>query len=352
MSTVLGKRKSDDESLMMDDESLMMDDGPLTKRKSSPDDQQFLKYASDATRARYNAANPKGKDAILRNVANKYRPALEEWEAIKLTSEFQKFNIDTNASMSGGKSRKYRGGVPPAPPAPAPAKTNVSTPVANTLETVISDAQRLWLSGAAALGTPGNVAATLTSVAIGIANPAAAAGMFTLANRLVGVAYGLVTPTTFTLTVLITLLYRNFGHLLNKKPTEYTNLQELLSELKKNIPAAKVKYGAVAMPSPEIMAALAALDKLEKAAAAEKAAADAKAASDAATAAVAKDAADTAEKEAKDAVKLSIATSQNEVDATIQAGTPSTTGGRKTKKRGLKKARKTRRGIRKPRFKY
>jgi hypothetical protein len=93
------------------------------------------------------------------------------------------------------------------------------------------------------------------------------------------------------------------------------------------------------MPSAEIMAAL---DKLEKAAAAEKAAADAK------TAAAA-EAAAAAEKEAKVAVDQTITASQTAVDSTIPAETPSA-GGRKTKKRGLKKMRKTRRPARL--FKY
>jgi len=113
-----------------------------------------------------------------------------------------------------------------------------------------------------------------------------------------------------------------------------------LTEVKKNLGSAVAskKYGSVRMPSAEIMAAL---DKLEKAAAAEKAAADAK------TAAAA-EAAAAAEKEAKVAVDQTITASQTAVDSTIPAETPSTTGGRKTKKRGLKRKAKTRRSL----FKY
>jgi hypothetical protein len=276
----------------------------------------------------------------------KYGPGLQEWKGIEdLTFNFQNLAVQPetqDVAMSGGKRRKYRGGVP-TPMTPMTAqKPSGPTTVTNTLtQNVINDAKKLWLSGMAALGTPETVGTTLGLGALGVANPSAAAGAFTLANRLVGLAYGLVTPTTFTLAVLTALLYRNFGHLLEKKETPPTSLQELLAELKKNLGTAvgSKKFGSVRMPSAEIMAAL---DKLEKAAAAEKAAVEAKTA--AATAA-----AEAAEKEAKVAVEQTITASQTVVDSTIPAET-SPTGGRKTKKRGLKKMRKTRRPARL--FKY
>jgi hypothetical protein len=316
-------------------------DEPLAE----PYDAEIIQFASQRTQARLKQLKRgPAYEAIIAKVRAKYGPGLQEWKGIEdLTFNFQNLAVQSetpDVSMSGGRRHRYRGGAPPMTPMTA-QKLSGPAPVTNTLtQNVINDAKKLWLSGMAALGTPETVGTTVALGAVGIANPGAAAGAFTLANKLVGVAYGLVTPTTFTLAVLTALLYRNFGDYLEKKPTPPTDLQELLSELKKNLGSAVAskKYGSVRMPSAEIMAAL---DKLEKAAAAEKAAADAK------TAAAA-EAAAAAEKEAKVAVDQTITASQTAVDSTIPAETPSTTGGRKTKKRGLKRKAKTRRSL----FKY
>jgi hypothetical protein len=318
-------------------------DEPLAE----PYDAEIIQFASQRTQARLKQLKRgPAYEAIIAKVRAKYGPGLQEWKGIEdLTFNFQNLAVESetpDVSMSGGRRHRYRGGVPPMTPMTA-QKISGPAPVTNTLtQNVINDAKKLWLSGMAALGTPETVGTTLALGAVGVANPSAAAGAFTLANKLVGVAYGLVTPTTFTLAVLTALLYRNFGNYLEKKdtPPPPTNLQELLTEVKKNLGSAVAskKYGSVRMPSAEIMAAL---DKLEKAAAAEKAAADAK------TAAAA-EAAAAAEKEAKVAVDQTITASQTAVDSTIPAETPSTTGGRKTKKRGMKKMRKTRRSM----FKY
>ena len=327
-------------------------DEPLAE----PYDAEIIEFASKRTQDRLKQLKRgPAYEAIIAKVRAKYGPGLQEWNGIKdLTFNFQNLAVQPETQdvpMSAGRRRKYRGGVP-TPMTPMTAqKTSGPAPVTNTLtQNVINDAKKLWLSGMAALGTPETVGTTLALGAVGVANPSAAAGAFTFANQLVGVAYGLVTPTTFTLAVLTALLYRNFGNYLeqtNKEPPP-TNLQEMLTEVKKNLGSAVAskKYGSVRMPSAEIMAAL---DKLEKAAAAEKAAAEAKTAAEAQAAT---QAATTAEKEAKVAVDQTITASQSAVDSTIPAGTPSTTGGRNTKKRGLKKARKTRRGIRKPLFRY
>jgi len=327
-------------------------DEPLAE----PYDAEIIQFASQRTQARLKQLKRgPAYEAIIAKVRAKYGPGLQEWKGIEdLTFNFQNLAVQSetpDVSMSGGRRHRYRGGAPPMTPMTA-QKPSGPAPVTNTLtQNVINDAKKLWLSGMAALGTPETVGTTVALGAVGIANPGAAAGAFTLANKLVGVAYGLVTPTTFTLAVLTALLYRNFGDYLQKKETPPTSLQELLTEVKKNLGSAVAskKYGSVRMPSAEIMAAL---DKLEKAAAAEKAAAEAKAASDAKAAADAAAAAKSAEKEAKVAVDQTIAAAQTAVDATIPAETPSTTGGRKTKKRSMKKARKTRRGIRAPLFKY
>jgi len=325
-------------------------DEPLAE----PYDAEIIQFASKRTQDRLKQLKRgPAYEAIIAKVRAKYGPGLQEWKGIEdLTFNFQNLAVQPETQdvpMSAGTRRKHRGGVP-TPMTPMTAqKTSGPAPVTNTLtQNVINDAKKLWLSGMAALGTPETVGTTVALGAVGIANPGAAAGAFTLANKLVGLAYGLVTPTTFTLVVLTALLYRNFGDYLEKKETPPTSLQELLTEVKKNLGSAVAskKYGSVRMPSPEIMAAL---DKLEKAAAAEKAAAEAKTAAEAQAAT---QAATTAETEAKVAVDQTITAAQTAVDTTIPAGTPSTTGGRNTKKRGLKKARKTRRGIRKPLFKY
>jgi hypothetical protein len=312
-----------------------------------PYDKELLQFASQKTRKRLEQSKgTPAYEAIIANVRAKYGPGLEEWKVIQeLTSNFQNLAVEQDVPMEGSRRRKYRGGGPPPPGQPVniPPPKMPGTPTTTLSQVVINDAMRLWLSFTAALGTPETVGTSVALAAVGVANPAAAGAAFSLANKLVGLAYGLATPTTFTLTVLTALLYRNFGNLLEKKETP-TNLQELLTKLKENLNVAKVKYGAVAMPSAEIMAAL---DKLEKAAAAEKAAAEAKAASDAKAAADSAAAAAVAEKEAKVAVEQTITAAQTSVDKTIE--TPSTAG-RRTKKGGKKKMRKTRRPARV--FKY
>lgn len=334
-------------------------DEPLAE----PYDAEIIQFASQRTQARLKQLKRgPAYEAIIAKVRAKYGPGLQEWKGIEdLIFNFQNLAVEQDdVPMQGSRRRKYRGGVPtPSGQPNIPLPKMPGTPTTTLTQNVINDAKKLWLSGMAALGTPETVGTTVALGAVGIANPGAAAGAFTLANKLVGVAYGLVTPTTFTLAVLTALLYRNFGDYLEKKPTPPTDLQELLSELKKNLSVAKVKYGSVAMPSAEIMAAL---DKLEKAAAAEKAAAEAKAASDAKAAADSAAAAAAAEKEAKVAVEETIAASQTAVDATIEKSNapplnanadpfqPSKTGGRRTKRGGKKKMRKTRRPARL--FKY
>lgn len=332
------------------------------KPLAEPYDEEILKFASQKTRDRLEQLK-RGPvyEAIIAKVRAKYGPGLQEWKGIEdLTFNFQNLAVEQDVPMEGSRRRKYRGGVPTPsgqPPVNFPPPKMPGTPTTTLSQVVINDGKRLWLSFMAALGTPETVGTSVALGAVGVANPAAAGAAFTLANKLVGLAYGLATPTTFTLAVLTALLYRNFGYLLETNQTP-TNLQELLTELKKNLSGTKGKYGSVAMPSAEIMAAL---DKLEKAAAAEKAAAEAKAASDAKAAADSAAAAAVAEKEAKVAVEQTIAASQTAVDATIEksnapplnANAPPfqpLKGGRRTKKGGKKKMRKTRRPARV--FKY
>ena len=330
---------------------------------AEPYDEEILKFASQKTRDRLKQLK-RGPvyEAIITKVRAKYGPGLEEWKGIEdLTFNFQNLAVEQDVPMEGSRRRKYRGGVPTPsgqPPVNFPPPKMPGTPTTTLSQVVINDGKRLWLSFMAALGTPETVGTSVALGAVGVANPAAAGAAFTLANKLVGLAYGLATPTTFTLAVLTALLYRNFGYLLETNETP-TNLQELLTELKKNLSGTKGKYGSVAMPSAEIMAAL---DKLEKAAAAEKAAAEAKAASDAKVAADSAAAAAVAEKEAKVAVEQTITAAQTSVDKTIETPiaaslnpgaasfVPSGKGGRRTKRGGKKKMRKTRRPARV--FKY
>ena len=328
------------------------------KPLAEPYDEEILKFASQKTRDRLEQLK-RGPvyEAIIAKVRAKYGPGLQEWKGIEdLTFNFQNLAVEQDVPMEGSRRRKYRGGVPTPsgqPPVNFPPPKMPGTPTTTLSQVVINDGKRLWLSFMAALGTPETVGTSVALGAVGVANPAAAGAAFTLANKLVGLAYGLATPTTFTLAVLTALLYRNFGYLLETNETP-TNLQELLTELKKNLSGTKGKYGSVAMPSAEIMAAL---DKLEKAAAAEKAAAEAKAASDAKAAADSAAAAAVAEKEAKVAVEQTITAAQTAVDATIAAPlNPNAAsfvpdkGGRRTKRGGKKKMRKTRRPTRV--FKY
>jgi hypothetical protein len=187
-------------------------DEPLAE----PYDAEIIQFASQRTQARLKQLKRgPAYEAIIAKVRAKYGPGLQEWKGIEdLTFNFQNLAVESetpDVSMSGGRRHRYRGGAPPMTPMTA-QKPSGPAPVTNTLtQNVINDAKKLWLSGMAALGTPETVGTTVALGAVGIANPGAAAGAFTLANKLVGVAYGLVTPTTFTLAVLTALLYRNFG---------------------------------------------------------------------------------------------------------------------------------------------
>jgi len=299
----------------------------------SSSDEQYLEYASDATRARYNDADDDGKNAILTNVVNKYKPAVDELESggvFDLIDQLDKgCNLDDGSmTLSGGRKKKMRGG---------------------DLAAVKTALKKLWVEIVASTFTPDNVLKSLPVAVIGIANPGAAGAAFSGVKSLLGLASS-VCLTSSGMTAIsigaLLLLYdvkfdsSNF-QLPNPNQEQLNELNALKAELKKNLPKSTGKQVAIS-PTPQKV-----LDTLKKIqddqAKASKAAEE-----------TGKAAAITTELEkvAKETAAIADTTSAPPSTPTAQADTVMKTGGRKTKKRGLKKARKTRRGIRTPLFKY
>jgi hypothetical protein len=299
----------------------------------SSSDEQYLEYASDATRARYNDADDDGKNAILTNVVNKYKPAVDELESggvFDLIDQLDKgCNLDDGSmTLSGGRKKKMRGG---------------------DLAAVKTALKKLWVEIVASTFTPDNVLKSLPVAVIGIANPGAAGAAFSGVKSLLGLASS-VCLTSSGMTAIsigaLLLLYdvkfdsSNF-QLPNPNQEQLNELNALKAELKKNLPKSTGKQVAIS-PTPQKV-----LDTLKKIqddqAKASKAAEE-----------TGKAAAITTELEkvAKETAAIADTTTAPPSTPTAQADTVMKTGGRKTKKRGLKKARKTRRGIRAPLFKY
>ena len=296
------------------------------KRKASEmssSDEQYLEYASDATRARYNDADDDGKNAILTNVVNKYKPAVDELESggvFDLIDQLDKgCKLDDGSmTLSGGRKKKMRGG---------------------DLAAVKTALKKLWVEIVASTFTPDNVLKSLPVAVIGIANPGAAGAAFSGVKSLLGLASS-VCLTSSGMTAIsvgaLLLLYdvkfdsSNF-QLPNPNQEQLNELNALKAELKKNLPKSTGKQVAIS-PTPQKV-----LDTLKKIqddqAKASKAAEE-----------TGKAAAITTELEkvAKETAAIS-ETAAPPSTPTAQADTVMKTGGRKTKKRGMKKMRKTRR---------
>lgn len=299
----------------------------------SSSDEQYLEYASDATRARYNAADPAGKNAILSNVVKKYKPAVDELESggvFDLIDQLDKgCNLDDGSmTLSGGRKKKMRGG---------------------DLAAVKTALKKLWVEIVASTFTPDNVLKALPVAVIGIANPGAAGAAFSGVKSLLGLASS-VCLTSSGMTAIsvgaLLLMYdvkfdsSNF-QLPNPNQEQLNELNALKAELKKNLPKSTGKQVAIS-PTPQKV-----LDTLKKIQ--DEQAKASKAAEEAGKAAAITT---ELEKVAKETAAIADTTTAPPSTPTAQPDTVMKTGGRKTKKRSMKKMKKTRRGIRTPLFKY
>jgi len=286
----------------------------------SSSDEQYLEYASDATRARYNAADPAGKNAILSNVVKKYKPAVDELESGGVFDLIDQ--LDKGCNLNGGRKKKMRGG---------------------DLAAVKTALKKLWVEIVASTFTPDNVLKALPVAVIGIANPGAAGAAFSGVKSLLGLASS-VCLTSSGMTAIsvgaLLLMYdvkfdsSNF-QLPNPNQEQLNELNALKAELKKNLPKSTGKQVAIS-PTPQKV-----LDTLKKIQ-------DEQAKASKAAEETGKAAAITTELEkvSKETAAIADTTAAPPSTPTAQAG------GRKTKKRSMKKARKTRRSIRTPLFKY
>ena len=292
----------------------------------SSSDEQYLEYASDATRARYNAADPAGKDAILSNVVKKYKPAVDELESGGVFDLIDQ--LDKGCNLNGGRKKKMRGGDLPA------VKTAL---------------KKLWVEIVASTFTPDNVLKALPVAVIGIANPGAAGAAFSGVKSLLGLASS-VCLTSSGMTAIsvgaLLLMYdvkfdsSNF-QLPNPNQEQLNELNALKAELKKNLPKSTGKQVAIS-PTPQKV-----LDTLKKIQ--DEQAKASKAAEEAGKAAAITT---ELEKVSKETAAIADTTAAPPSTPTAQADTVMKTGGRKTKKRSMKKMRKTRRTTRPPLFKY
>lgn len=286
----------------------------------SSSDEQYLEYASDATRARYNAADPAGKNAILSNVVKKYKPAVDELESGGVFDLIDQ--LDKGCNLNGGRKKKMRGG---------------------DLAAVKTSLKKLWVEIVASTFTPDNVLKALPVAVIGIANPGAAGAAFSGVKSLLGLASS-VCLTSSGMTAIsvgaLLLMYdvkfdsSNF-QLPNPNQEQLNELNALKAELKKNLPKSTGKQVAIS-PTPQKV-----LDTLKKIQ--DEQAKASKAAEEAGKAAAITT---ELEKVSKETAAIADTTAAPPSTPTAQAG------GRKTKKRSMKKMRKTRRGIRAPLFKY
>jgi len=300
----------------------------VSRRKVMEDvdpDAFYIEYASDATRKRYEAeTNPVNKKAILENVVKKYKPAVDELASggvFDLIDQLAECNIGPQTSSlmdttQGGRRKKMRGG---------------------DLVAVKNALKKLWVEIVTATFTPENVMKGVPLAAIGIANPSAAGAAFSGVKSLLGFA-GSVCLTSSGITALsigaLLLLYdvkfdlQNFK-LPNPNQAQLDELKLLKEALQKNLKAT-AKFGSVAQPPVEL------LKKIEQL----------KAEQLKPTEIVTK-----LNEISTEASKLSDTTTappSTPTPAAPAADTTMKTGGRKTKKRGLKRKAKTRRSL----FKY
>jgi hypothetical protein len=295
---------------------------PVSVFTPAPQDDSYLQYASDKTRNAYDNADDKGKAAILLNVTNKYKPVVDALEVqggiFDLIDQLQDCNIDGEMDTTpegGRRKKKMRGG---------------------DLAAVKAALKKLWVEIITATFTPDNVLKAFPLALIAGANPTLAGSLFTAAKAAVGAVAGVcLTNAGITAISVGALVYLYDVKLdinsLNLNAADKATLIALRDDLKKNLKPGG-KFGSVAQPTQAL------LDKVEKIR--NDQAAAAKAVDDKAKAAAI---AAELEKTSKEAAVIA------ETAAPPSSPVATSTGGRKTKKRSMKKMRKTRRG---PLFRY
>jgi hypothetical protein len=257
-------------------------------------------------------------------VTNKYKPVVDALEVqggiFDLIDQLQDCNIDGEMDTipeGGRRKKKMRGG---------------------DLAAVKAALKKLWVEIVSATFTPDNVLKAFPVAVIAGANPTLAGSLFAAAKAALGAVAGVcLTNAGITAISVGALVYLYDVKLdinsLNLNATDKATLIALRDDLKKNLKPGG-KFGSVAQPTQAL------LDKVEKIK--NDQAAAAKAADDKAKAAAI---AAELEKTSKEAAAIS----ETAAPPSTPTGQP---GGRKTKKRSMKKMKKTRRGIRKPLFKY
>ena len=301
----------------------------------APQDDSYLQYASDRTRDAYNKADDKGKAVILKNVTNKYKPVVDALEVqggiFDLIDQLQDCNIDGEMDTAmGGRRKKMRGG---------------------DLAAVKAALKKLWVEIITATFTPDNVLKAFPVALIAGANPTLAGSLFAAAKTAVGAVAGVcLTNAGITAISVGALVYLYDVKLdinsLNLNAADKATLTALRDDLKKNLKPGG-KFGSVAQPTQAL------LDKVEKIR--NEQAAAAKAADDKAKAAAIAAELEKASKEAAVIAETAAPPSSPVAPPsmpTVPPSLPPKTGGRKTKKRSMKKIRKTRRSVRTPLFKY
>jgi len=305
------KRRLDD---MMD-----IDETPPMK-KSKSGDEQYLEYASEKTRLAYDGANAEGKDAILFNVANKYRPIVDELNNAGIFDLIDQ--LDKGCNLNGGRKKKMRGGDIPA---------------------VKAALKKLWVEIVAATFTPDNILKGVPVAVIGVANPTLAGSLFAAAKTAIGAASAVCfTSAGMTAISIGALMYLydvkvDINSLTDLNAKDKEALTALREALQKNLKAS-AKFGSVAKPSEELLKKVELLKQQQ-----EKASKAPEDATGKAAAAITTE----LEKVSKEAAAIS-ETAAPPTTPAAPADAVMKTGGRKTKKRGLKKLRKTRRSM----FKY
>ena len=327
---------------------------PVASFTPAPQDDSYLQYASDKTRENYDKADDKGKAAILMNVNNKYKPVVDALEVqggiFDLIDQLQDCNIGPPPptmpppmmdTTQGGRRKKMRGG---------------------DLAAVKAALKKLWVEIVTATFTPDNILKAFPVALIAGANPTLAGSLFTAAKTAVGAAAGVcLTNAGITAISVGALVYLYDVKIdinsLNMNAADKATLTALRDDLKKNLKPGG-KFGSVAQPTQAL------LDKVEKIR--NDQAAAAKAADDKAKAAAI---AAELEKTSKEVAAISDPPSKQDAAiaataAPLNANAPPfvsanpnaasvvtpKTGGRRTKKGGKKKMRKTRRPARV--FKY
>jgi len=342
------KRKADDESLMMN----INGTPPMKKQYDQATIDKFMEYASDATRARYEKAKSEGKDNIVNNVINKYKPAVDALESsglFDLIDQLAKCEIEPETSSSmditqGGR-RKKKGGAGEAKT--VPVAVDKLGPLKTALGKTAAELHALIFSFE-------NVTKAVPITAIALVNPSTTAIIFNAAKTALGFVGSMcVTNAGITAISLATLacLYDvkfDINSLKFNNDDDKKAVIALREELKKNLKPSSKQFGSVAQTPQPLLDKVAKLQAEEAA----KAMAIAKAAESEKKALI------LADKSNEGTLIDKLNTISNEAgvkaENAMPTGAPPSTptaqpGGRKTKKRSMKKMRKTRRT---PLFRY